>query len=148
MLILKIYHEMKFVDQWVDLAIEDYLNCIFSGLFQWKSLQTSTLPNWVKQVREIIHRSHGEQITLRRLSSETGIHPVHISQEFPRYFHCHLADYIRKTKINKSLPLFDSELSITEIAYTCGFADQSHFIRCFKKITGFTPLKFRRTVIS
>jgi len=33
--------------------------------------------------------------------------------------------------------------SLTEIALSAGFFDQSHFIRVFKRITGLTPLEFR-----
>lgn len=33
-------------------------------------------------------------------------------------------------------------ISLTEIGYDSGFADQSHFIRSFKKYTGKSPKKF------
>ena len=36
------------------------------------------------------------------------------------------------------------EMSLTEIAYDCGFADQSHFIRVFKNTVGVTPFSFRK----
>ena len=37
-----------------------------------------------------------------------------------------------------------SKLSLTEIAYSCHFTDQSHFIKTFKSLTGFTPKEYRR----
>lgn len=47
------------------------------------------------------------------------------------------------TKINRfqnSLRLITKkEISLTSIAYDCGYFDQSHFIREFKSFTGFTP---------
>jgi AraC family transcriptional regulator len=33
---------------------------------------------------------------------------------------------------------------LTEIAFECGFADQSHFIRSFRSYYGMTPLEYRR----
>jgi AraC family transcriptional regulator len=37
-----------------------------------------------------------------------------------------------------------SELSISEIAVRCGFADQSHFTRVFSAKVGLTPGRWRR----
>lgn len=34
--------------------------------------------------------------------------------------------------------------SLTQIGYACGYYDQSHFIREFKQLTGFTPREFLR----
>lgn len=34
--------------------------------------------------------------------------------------------------------------SLSSIAYACGFADQSHFIRTFKWVYGITPLAYRK----
>jgi AraC-like DNA-binding protein len=40
--------------------------------------------------------------------------------------------------------LFNSSLSLAQIAYDCGFADQSHFTRAFAAATGTTPGAWRR----
>ncbi|WP_143962093.1 helix-turn-helix domain-containing protein [Litoribacter populi] len=37
----------------------------------------------------------------------------------------------------------NQNLSLTEIAYSCGFADQSHFNRWFKAFLHTTPAKYR-----
>lgn len=46
--------------------------------------------------------------------------------------------------IESKRELFHGELSIKEIAYDLGFADQSYFARFFKKHTGTTPERFRQ----
>ncbi len=40
--------------------------------------------------------------------------------------------------------LKETALSLAEIAYSCGFSDQSHFTRVFTKSTGVTPGQWRR----
>lgn len=40
--------------------------------------------------------------------------------------------------------LFDSVLSLAQIAYDCGFADQAHFTRTFAAATGTSPGIWRR----
>lgn len=37
-----------------------------------------------------------------------------------------------------------SELSLTDIAYSCHFSDQSHFIRIFKSLSRLTPKEYRQ----
>jgi AraC family transcriptional regulator len=36
-----------------------------------------------------------------------------------------------------------SNSDLSQVAYACGFADQSHFIRTFKSMTGLLPAKFK-----
>lgn len=48
--------------------------------------------------------------------------------------------YSKINRFQKSLQLVTKQdLSLTSIAYDCGYFDQSHFIREFKSFTGFTP---------
>jgi AraC family transcriptional regulator len=55
--------------------------------------------------------------------------------------------YIRNLRIEKSIQLLIAKkLTLSEIAYECGFADQSHFIRCFKDAMGMTPLTYRNLI--
>ncbi len=40
--------------------------------------------------------------------------------------------------------LLASKLALAQIAYDCGFADQSHFTRVFTQVVGTTPGAWRR----
>ena len=78
-------------------------------------------------------------------ANEANIHPVHLSREFSRHFHTHLGDYLRLVKVQRAMTLLgEPERLLTEIAFECGFADQSHFIRSFRAYYGMTPLEYRR----
>ena len=41
--------------------------------------------------------------------------------------------------------LLNSELSITEIAFSSGYTDHSHFTRAFRRIAGIPPRQYRAT---
>jgi AraC family transcriptional regulator len=78
------------------------------------------------------------------LSRATEKHSITISKHFRKYFSCTLGKYLRKLKVEKSIPLIkNSPMSLTEIALHCGFAEQSHFTRSFKQMTSFLPKDFR-----
>lgn len=104
-----------------------------------------TSPHWVRRVAELIHDEWRTNFSLDGLSQAAGVHPVTISKYFRKYFFCTLGEYLRKLKIENSLSLVkNTARSLTEIALACGFSDQSHFTRTFKKITGFLPSEFRK----
>lgn len=102
-------------------------------------------PLWVGKIEEILRSGYSEKFSLEELSRELSIHPIHLSRSFSRYFHCTLGEYVRSVRIERSLALMSSKnLSITEIAFMCGFADQSHFLRSFKQIMGVSPSTYRK----
>lgn len=106
--------------------------------------QQGPTPSWVARARELMHDCCTESISLNALSAILGVHPVHLSRSFVRYFGCGFSTYMRKARVAKALSLmYSTELSLTAIAFCCGFADQSHFIRCFKAFTGQLPSAFR-----
>ena len=49
-------------------------------------------------------------------------------------------------RINHSLELIKKDYPLSIIAVECGFFDQSHFIKEFKKMYGITPLKFTKNM--
>jgi AraC-like DNA-binding protein len=144
----KIYKESKINDSTTSIATEGLLLQVLAEIMRYDAYPKTSVPTWVHKVKEIIHEYYAERITLSFLARETGIHPVHLSRDFPRYFRMTMGDYIRKIKIDKATVfLSDRKKSITEIAYDCGFSDQSHFIRCFKQATGITPNKYRKEIL-
>lgn len=53
--------------------------------------------------------------------------------------------YVRRVRVERARRLFDtSEMSISQIAYECGFASQSHLQSVFKSVTGYTPREWRQ----
>jgi AraC family transcriptional regulator len=104
----------------------------------------SSAPNWLRRVRESLEDTYLQAPGLASLAGIAGVHPVHLSREFHKHYHMTIGEYIRKRRIEHASELLtNSELSLTEIASTCGFSDQSHFCALFKKHSGMTPAKFR-----
>jgi AraC-like DNA-binding protein len=51
----------------------------------------------------------------------------------------HRVDEAKRLMCNRTL-------SLSEVALTCGFADQSHFTRVFTRIIGDSPSAWRRSL--
>lgn len=139
---VKILKEMTIADDYSPIALESL--CLDLTALS-NRVQSNIKPAWVSLIAEVLDDNWQQKYSLSELSEIAGVHPITISKNFRRYFLCSLGEYVRKIKIRNSIPLIkNSKMSLTEIAYTCGFADQSHFIRNFKAYTGYLPKDFQK----
>jgi len=54
-------------------------------------------------------------------------------------------EYLNSYRIEKaSRKLLNTDMSVTSVAFSCGFNDLSYFIKTFKAIKGITPAKYRK----
>ena len=50
-----------------------------------------------------------------------------------------LQNFVQIKKVNKVRELLKTNMSLSNIAYECGFSDQSYMIKVFRKYSGYTP---------
>jgi AraC family transcriptional regulator len=104
-------------------------------------------PEWLKTLKSVLHERWNENPSLQELSEATGVHPITISKYFSRYFRCTLGQYLRTLKVERALSLIKENTTLTDVAFQCGFADQSHFIRNFKHLTNLLPSEYQRIFV-
>lgn len=137
---LKIYKELFTNDDASGCTIE----MLVLGMIGHPNRAKTVRPPWIDTVREFLNENWNEPLSLADMSAVANVHPITISKRFPQFFACTVGEYRRRLKIEKALTLIKtSTLTLTEIAYRCGFADQSHFTRTFKQTTGFSPRAYR-----
>lgn len=149
LLFYNIYQETKLFDEASSLAIDALLLQTFETMRGVERVSASIKPKWVTTIEEILRDSFDRTFSLTELSNQLDLHPAHLSRDFSRYFRCNFSEYIRRIKVEKALSMLrNKKVTLTDIALNCGFADQSHFIRCFKEFVGITPKAFRKIVCS
>ena len=80
------------------------------------------------------------ELTLETISEACAYHPKYLSAAFQKQFRCGIKTYIRSVRINRACALMQQgEISVSEIAWQCGFRDPLYFARVFKKCMGLTP---------
>lgn len=142
-IMLKIYKELVAEDVFSDCSIKMLLLDLIHT--NPEANAKNARPGWINVVAELTRDRWNDALTLTDLSEAAGIHPISISKHFPKYFSCTFGEYMRRLKIEKALYLLkDSSFSLAEIACECGFADQSHFTRTFKHLTGFLPNSYKK----
>jgi len=101
-------------------------------------------PRWLEQARELLHEQVCERLSQTEIAELVGVHPVHLAREFRRFHGCTIGEYLRRLRIEFACrQLSASDVSLSEIALTTGFFDQSHFTRTFKALIGTTPNQYR-----
>ncbi|RYY57459.1 MAG: AraC family transcriptional regulator [Chitinophagaceae bacterium] len=125
-------------------ATESLVTGLLGNMVTADQQRFTTVPRWVKKARELFHDTDTMDLGLAEIAAFVQVHPVHFSRGFAKYFGCTLGEYQRMVRVEKSANLMtDYSRSLTDIGYECGFADQSHFTRCFRKVYGHTPKAFR-----
>jgi AraC family transcriptional regulator len=103
-------------------------------------------PRWLAAARDLLHVRFAEPLALGELATAVKVHPTHLAREFRRWYRCSVGDYTRRVRIDYARDaILNSDAPLIEIAYGAGFADQPHFTRTFKRLTGMTPAEFRAT---
>lgn len=96
-------------------------------------------------VMEHVTTHYGRPITLAGLARLAGISISQLQRDFRRLFNISPGEYVLWTRLMMARRrLEESTETIGRIARDCGFYDQSHFTRAFKRHTGMPPLEFRR----
>lgn len=122
---------LKRVEERTQLADAYLLNRIYKA-----QKRQSFLP----MAAELIRHQKGE-ITVENLSHEVCISTRQLEREFKNKLGMGPKAYMRISRLNKVLQLLDQQPSIplARLSYMCGYADQAHFIREFKQLTGELP---------
>ena len=143
----ELYREFMLSDSYSDVSVEVLLLQICETLSDLKEKNTVDAPVWVDHLKELLHYD-GHDFSLKYLSDQLNVHPVHISRAASKHLSMSLGEYIRLEKMKKALPLLlDPSLSLTAVAYQAGFSDQSHFNRVFKSYFNMNPSAYRKKLL-
>lgn len=91
-----------------------------------------------------IHENYSEKILLADLAASTGYSQSYFEEYFKICTGQTPIEYIISYRIEYARQLLEeSEMSITDVAASCGFQNVSYFIRTFRKMYGLTPHRYR-----
>jgi AraC-like DNA-binding protein len=142
-LFLKIYSEFLSNDELSRLVIEGLMLEVTAELGR-VNCGSHGMPYYVKKAGEIINEQFNKELSIQYIASELCIHPVYFAKLFKKHTGFSTGEYIRKIRVERASEMLSgSSASLAEIAYSCGFFDQSHFSKIFKKLTGLSPARYR-----
>lgn len=128
------------------LASSNLMNMIASYLCM-ERLATLRMEDLPVQIDDYIQKHLTENIDVKNICEHFQIGKTRLYEIARESYGTGIAERIRRQRIEKakSLLLDAAGLSIREIASLCGFLDYNYFITVFKRVSGMTPLQYRRS---
>jgi AraC-like DNA-binding protein len=99
----------------------------------------------IRDIRSYLTAHYNEKITLERLAARFNLDPYYLQKLFKRHIGQSPLEYIIYLRMTRARSLLrTSAMSISEVAYTVGIDNISHFARQFKKLEGVSPGQYRK----
>ena len=127
----------------------DLEDCVFEILAALPSQHSekagAQIPRWLQLAKQDLDDTFVEGVRVSDLAARAQVHPVYLARQFRHHVGCSITEYRKLLKARAAARVLNSpNVSFAAVADEFGFADQSHFGRAFKSVTGLTPLNYRR----
>ena len=100
----------------------------------------------LREVTRYVRERLDQKVTVADAARVAGMSEGHFSRVFKSEMGLSFVNYMTRIRCDYAASLLrTTDLSLSEVATTCGFVDHSYFTRVFKKTTGETPGAFRRS---
>ncbi len=99
----------------------------------------------IKQAQIYIEENFEEKINIEGLAKKFAISSRNFIRRFKKATQNTPFEYIQRVKVEVAKKSFESStLNINEVMYNVGYNDEKAFRKTFKKITGLSPLEYRK----
>jgi len=142
----RLYAEFRLRDEVSRLAIESLTLGLLAEASRRVARAERAVPVWLQLALALIEQDFAEPLPLVAVAKRVGVHPVHLARTFRRVYQTPLASYVRQLRVEFARVQLGGPAPLSEIASAAGFCDQSHFSRCFKRLTGLTPAEYRASL--
>lgn len=130
---------------WQKMELRGGILMLFSRFLREAVPHVWTSDERMRRVQEYIHSHICEDIDVDVLAGVSCVTKPYLIRLFKHEFGTSPIQYINMKKVERAqLLLYTTDMPVKEVAYALGFSDHSYFIRMFRKVTGITPMEYRR----
>jgi AraC-like DNA-binding protein len=133
------------------VAAEQAMTCGVSLLFQRYGASRflhsdAGCPRAVNRAMDFLQACACDPISLEDASRAAGVGLYHLIGLFTKHLGLTAHAYLTQVRIAKSRQLLRLGEPVAQVALDVGFADQAHFTKRFKQLTGTTPALYARSM--
>lgn len=112
-----------------------------------KSEEDSNTSPFSLRLAQYVLDHYNEDLSLKSLAAHFKGNAAYIGQVFKRDIHLSFSEYLNHVRMEKAKEyLLNGSISAKEIARRVGFANTTYFCTVFKKETGLSPDRYRKTI--
>ncbi len=93
----------------------------------------------IERAQEFLDDNCRQEISVSGLAEKFGMSQFHFIRKFKKMVGITPRQYLISRRVALGKEIIANGGSIVGAAIECGFSDQSHFTRCFKRVTGYSP---------
>ncbi|BFT73483.1 helix-turn-helix domain-containing protein [Paenibacillus sp. P36] len=158
------YDDFQFAQKAIRYGVKDYLlkpvetEAMADCLERWiqsrallaaggmsGSLETAEM-SVIEQVQQFVAANLAKDITLTDAAALVHLNPSYLSQLFKQQTGGKFVDYVILMRMEEAKRLLiKTSLRVSEIAERLGYGDIAYFSNTFKKLTGSSPLEYRKS---
>jgi AraC-like DNA-binding protein len=130
---------------WNTISPEQQCDILFAYVDQLIARQQLPIDRSMQYATSHILSTNGK-VALKDLHSTLNLSERTFERRFEQFVGVSPRLFTSIARFQAAMKMLDNRqfFKLSDIAYQTGYADQSHFIRSFKKFTGLTPLAFCR----
>jgi AraC family transcriptional regulator len=112
---------------------------------QLSRLCDNEIPAWLSKAVAIVRNRYAEDLRLTALSREIGVPSAFLAKAFRQHLRQSVGGFLMQVRLERArAAIRDSNAPLSDIAICCGFYDQAHLTRAFRRRFGMTPGDLRR----
>ena len=102
-------------------------------------------PATLRRIRDYVDSHLDQNIELESLAATAELSLYHFARTFKQSEGTTPHAFVLERRLARARELLTrTDLSLSEVAFAVGFADQSHFTRRFRQMVGVSPGQFRK----
>jgi AraC family transcriptional regulator len=145
----RLHHELRHADAASPLVMEGLaLELLAHAAREGQRAARPGAP-WLRAAFELVNDGYRERLTVQGMAATLGVAPLRLGRAFRRAFGCSPGEMMRRRRVARAEELLrKGRLALADIALASGFADQPQLTKAFRRVTGYTPGRYRRLFCS
>ena len=130
--------------------IELFARQICESANRIRELEARLLHPGIRRAQALVEsRFRDAGLTLAETAAAAGLSAAHFSQLFHKHTGVTFTRYVQARRVAEAKALLtQSDRSITDICFACGFNSLTHFNRVFRRGAGASPRQYRQTAVA
>lgn len=108
-------------------------------------MKNNKTPDSLANAVLFLDEHYTDDVTLVSVARSVKVSPACLSLRFKKELGVPFRNYLNRLRTDRAKELLETtSFSVLDVAFDCGYKDQSYFTKVFKKYVGTTPIQYKR----